>query len=64
LRGEKRWCIWCDESGYKELNEINFFNNRFKLVARNRNNSRKIGTQKYSKLLIDLLRLEKNLQML
>lgn len=50
LRGEKRWCIWCDESGYKELNEINFFNNRFKLVARNRNNSRKIGTQKYSKL--------------
>ena len=50
LRGEKRWCIWCDENGYSELKKIEFFNSRFKVVEKNRLNSKKLSTKKFSKL--------------
>ena len=48
LRGVNRWCIWTDNKGYEELKNVDFFKKRFETVKKNRLDSKKKATQKFS----------------
>lgn len=48
IKGIERWCLWLDESNYKEVENVPEISARFNLVSKERSNSPKLSYKKYA----------------